>query len=93
MLSDTGGVKPLIPYHFVRYNICTTFLNSPRFLLSSILLAIFMTGWSIFFLCFFSFFEKDIFCMLGKYKEVVSVNSTKKDYYVSQKKKKIIIVK
>ena len=26
--------------------------------------------------------------MLGKYKEVVSVNSTKKDYYVSQKKKK-----
>ena len=25
MLTDTGGVKPLMPYHFVRYNICTTF--------------------------------------------------------------------
>ena len=40
-----------------------------------------------FFVCVFSFFEKDIFCMLGKYKEVVSVNSTNKDYYVSQKNK------
>ena len=56
VLTDTGGVKPLMPYHFVRYNICTTFLYSPIFLLPSILLAIFMTGWYI-----FSFvFEKDI---------------------------------
>ena len=27
ILSDTGGVRPLMPFHFVRYNICTTFLN------------------------------------------------------------------